>query len=83
MADEDKVETRYHYEFIHNVLGHFYKDTLDYFADYLYPRFTEWKIIGTYDKAVQYLLQNEKAGRETDQPQKPALILNLRESVDI
>ena len=76
MADEDKVETRYHYEFIHNVLGHFYKDTLDYFADYLYPRFTEWKIIGTYDKAVQYLLQNEKAGRETDQPQKPALILN-------
>ena len=76
MADEDKIETRYHYEYIHNVLGHFYKDTLDYFASYLYPRFENWKIIGTYDKAVEYLNKQEQYQRETDQPNKPGLILN-------
>ena len=75
MADEDKIETRFHYEFIHNVLGHFYKDTLDYFSDYLYPRF-QWKVVSTYDKAVEYLMKNIEYGREVDQAMKPALILN-------
>lgn len=75
MADIDKIETRYNYTYIHNVIGHFMKDTLDYFADYLYPRF-EWKVVSTYDKAVEYLMKNTQFGRETDMPMKPALILN-------
>jgi len=75
LKDSDRNPNRYHYEFIHNVLGNFMKDLLDYFSTYLYPRF-QWTAIGTYDKAVAYLTQNEKYGRETDQAMKPALILN-------
>ncbi len=69
------IDTRYNYEFIHNVFGHFYHDTMEYFSTYLYPRF-EWKVVGTYDKAVEYLNKNAQYGRETDMPMKPALILN-------
>jgi len=77
MSDSEKIETRYNYQFIHNVFGHFMQDTLDYFADYLYPRFENWKIISTYDKAIQYLNQLSAGdGHETDMPTKPALILN-------
>lgn len=82
MGDQDKIETRYHYEFIHNVFGHFIKDTLDYFSNYLYPRFGMWSIISTYDKAVQYMLESDKMGREPDQPLKPALILNPSGDLD-
>jgi hypothetical protein len=73
MADSDKIDTRYEYFWIHNVFGHFVKDTLDYFADYLYPRFT-WKVVGSYDKAVEYLNKQVQYARETDQPMRPALI---------
>ena len=73
MADSDKIETRYNYFWIHNVFGHFVKDTLDYFSDYLYPRF-QWKVVGTYDKAVEYLNKQTQYARETDQPMRPALI---------
>lgn len=76
MGDAEKIETRYNFIFIHNVFGHFYKDLLDYFSDYLYPRF-EWKVIGTYHKAVEYLSKLEQyGGEDTDQPNVPALILN-------
>lgn len=75
MGDADKIGTRYNYVFIHNVFGNFYKDLLDYFSDYLYPRF-EWKIVGTYYKAIEYLQKNSQYGQEVDQPNLPALILN-------
>jgi len=75
MADVNKIETRYNYMWIHSVFGHFVKDTLDYFSDYLYPRF-QWKVIGSYDKAVEYIKKQEQYGRETDQPMKPGLILD-------
>lgn len=65
----------YHHMFIHNVLANFYKDTLDYFSDYLYPRF-EWTVMGTYTKAVEYINKNSLVGRESDKPNLPALILN-------
>jgi len=74
-SDADLIETRYNYQYIHNVIGHFYKDTLDYFADYLYPRF-EWKIVSTYEKAVEYMSKQTQYNREPDMPMKPALILN-------
>jgi len=64
------------YHFIHNTYAHFFKDTLDYFAEYLYPRF-EHTVIGTYDKAVEYIIKKtEYEGREIEKPRLPALILN-------
>lgn len=66
---------KYHYTFIHNVFGAFIENTLDYFADYLYPRFAH-QVVGTYDKAVEYLKKEEQYGREGDKPDLPAIILN-------
>ena len=74
-ADSDMDENRYHYFFIHNVFGHFFHDSLDYFSSYLYPRF-EWTVCATYDKAVEYIEKTKKLGREADAPNLPAIILN-------
>lgn len=74
-SDEDMVTTRYHYHYIHNVYGNFFNDTMEYFTTYLHPRF-EYKVIGTYDKAVEYLEKQEQYNRETDKPMLPALVLN-------
>lgn len=74
-AEEQMVTTRYNYQFIHNVFGHFFKDMLDYFADYLYPRF-DFKVVGTYDKAIEWINKTTQYEREVDQPMRPALILN-------
>jgi hypothetical protein len=73
--DDIKVPTRYHPIFIHNVFGHFFHDTLEYFSSYLYPRF-EWRTVSTYDKAVEYIERQKTLGREPDMPMKPAFILN-------
>ena len=75
VSDADMNPNRYHYQFIHNVFGHFFKDTLDYFTTYLYPRF-EYRVVGTYDKAVEYLNKEAALNREVDMPNLPALILN-------
>jgi len=83
MSDEETTygwqegTQREHSFFIHNAFGHFFKDTLDYFSEYLYPRF-EWTVVGTFDKAVEYIekKENELGGREADKPNLPALILN-------
>lgn len=69
------AQSRETYHFIHNVFGHFFKDMLDYFSTYLYPRF-EYRVVGTYDKAVEYLAKRSQYSRETDQPLLPALVLN-------
>lgn len=76
MADQDKIDTRFNYFWIHNVFGHFIKDTMDYFAEYLYPRFSPWKVIGTFDKAVEYINKQTEHGRELDQPLRPGLVLD-------
>jgi len=73
-SDENKNEHRYHYHFIHGVFGNFFKDVLDYF-EYLYPRF-DYKIVSTYEKAVEYIKKKEQLGRENDKPNLPALVLN-------
>ena len=75
MADVDRIGTRYHYEFIHNVLANFFADALDYFTEYLHPRFS-YRVVGVYDKAVEYLSKVDQYSRETDKPLLPALILN-------
>jgi len=66
---------QYHHHFIHNVFGCFIENTLEYFGDYLYPRFKH-KVVGTYDKAVEYITKQEHYGHEGDKPNLPALILN-------
>lgn len=71
--ENERVE---HYTFIHNVLAHFYRDSLDYFSSYLYPRF-HWEVMGTYDKAVEYITKKTENGElETDKPNVPSIILN-------
>lgn len=61
--------------FIHNAFANFFKDSLDYFSLCLYPRF-EYRVVSTYDKAVEYLMKKAQYNRETDKPVLPALILN-------
>lgn len=73
--NENEIQTRWRYHFIHNVYANFFADMLDYFSTYLYPRF-EYTVVGTYDKAVEYLEKCQQYERETDKPLLPALILN-------
>ncbi len=76
ISDDDMIDTRYHYMFIHNVFADFVHDTLKYFSEYLYPRFN-YTVVGTYDKAVEYIKKKEVLdGREEDKPNLPALVLN-------
>jgi hypothetical protein len=80
-----KTPTRYFYTYIHNVYAGFFRDLLDYFL-WIYPRF-EWWVMGTYDKAVEYLTKQEYLGssaqllaaqvpREQDMPMKAAIVMN-------
>jgi hypothetical protein len=78
----DREGRRDIYFFIHNVYANFFKDSLDYFSLHLYPRF-EYKVVGTYDKAVEYLQKQCQYGRETDKPNNPALILNPSGDFDL
>jgi hypothetical protein len=48
---------------------------LDYFSVTLYPRF-EYRVVATYDKAVEYLSKRQQYCRETDKPFLPTLVLN-------
>ena len=70
------------YFFIHNVYANFFKDALDYFSLHLYPRF-EYKVVGTYDKAVEYLNKQCELNREADKPNLPALVLNPSGDFDL
>jgi hypothetical protein len=78
----DREGQRDLYFFIHNVYANFFKDALDYFSLHLYPRF-EYKVVGTYDKAVEYLAKQCELGRESDKPNLPALILNPSGDFDL
>ena len=62
--------------FIHNVFGHFFSSTLDYFTGTLYDRIG-FSVVSTYDKAVEYCNKKGLLGREADRPLLPALILNI------
>jgi hypothetical protein len=70
------------YLFIHNVYANFFKDSLDYFSLHLNPRF-QHRVVGTYDKAVEYITKVCQYDRETDKPQLPALILNPSGDFDL
>lgn len=70
------------YWFIHNVYANFFKDSLDYFSLHLYPRF-EHRVVGTYDKAVEYITKTCQYDREVDRPMLPAIILNPSGDFDL
>ena len=70
--DQDR---KYHYFFIHNVIGDFFHATLEYFGPYLYERF-KYRVVTTFDKAVEFLDKKENYDRETDMPRLPALVLD-------
>jgi len=78
----DREPRRDLYFFIHNVYANFFKDSLDYFSLHLYPRF-EHRVVGTYDKAVEYIQKTCQYDRETDKPMLPALILNPSGDFDL
>jgi len=78
----DREPRRDLYFFIHNVYANFFKDSLDYFSLHLYPRF-EHRVVGTYDKAVEYIQKVCQYDRETDRPMLPALILNPSGDFDL
>jgi len=69
------AKDRYHYRFIHNVLGDFFGECVDHFGGYLHNRF-KYKVVSTYDKAVEFLNKEEQYDRETDMPNLPAFILD-------
>ncbi|MHA1231508.1 MAG: hypothetical protein ACTSPQ_12755 [Candidatus Helarchaeota archaeon] len=71
----DREPRRDLYWFIHNVYANFFKDSLDYLSLHLYPRF-EHRVVGTYDKAVEYIIKTCQYEREVDKPMLPAIILN-------
>lgn len=78
----DREPRRDLYFFIHNVYANFFKDSLDYFSLHLYPRF-EHRIVGTYDKSVEYIQKECQYDREVDKPMLPALILNPTGDFDL
>lgn len=73
--DSDMIEERYHPIFIHGVFASYFNDVLEYFTTYLQPRF-EYRVVSTYDKAVEYLEKKAQFNREMDVPDLPAFILN-------
>ena len=78
----DREGRRDLYFFIHNVYANFFKDALDYFSLHLYPRF-EYKVVGTYDKAVEYLNKMCELNKEANKPNLPALVLNPSGDFDL
>jgi len=78
----DREGRRDLYFFIHNVYANFFKDSLDYLSLHMYPRF-EHRVVGTYDKAVEYIEKVCQYDRETDRPQLPALVLNPSGDFDL
>ena len=61
--------------FIHNVFGSFFSGVLDWFGDEFYPRF-EYKVIGTYDKAVKFFNDKKQMGVDPSDKFLPSLSLD-------
>jgi hypothetical protein len=61
--------------FIHNCFGSFFSGVLDWFADDFYQRFN-YKVIGTYDKAVKFLNDRKQMGVDPSGQILPAISLD-------
>ena len=62
------------HHYINNCFGAFYRGVLNFFADTFYP--FEYKVIGTYDKAVEFFNKKKELGSETDQKLMPSITLD-------
>lgn len=79
------TKQKHHYAFVHNAFGQFIESTRDYFVSEFFGRF-KWSVIGTFDKAVEYINKQDKGkgppfdppgqGPPSQQPELPALIIN-------
>lgn len=70
------VRSSFHYHYINNIFGEFFKGLGDFFRTELFPRSTEL-VIGTYDKSVQhYTNRQTEAGGEKHIPGYPFLTLD-------
>lgn len=63
------------YFFINNCLGSFFKGVLNWFGDEFYPRFN-YKVIGTYDKAVEFFNKQKQTCNEPNSPLTPSITLD-------
>ena len=61
--------------YINNNIGSFLKGTLNWFGDVFYPRIN-YKVIGTYEKSVEYFNKLKENRREIDHPIFPSLTLD-------
>ena len=68
------MKTLYIVPFTHNMLSDIYKSFLDFFSGQ-FPRIN-WKVMGTYFKAVEFLNKKQQMGREVDMPMLPMMSLN-------
>ena len=61
--------------FINNCLGAFFRGTLNWFGDVFYPRI-QYKVIGTYEKSVEYFNKKRQLSREVDKNLLPSITLD-------
>jgi hypothetical protein len=61
--------------FVHNCFGSFFSGVLDWFGDEFYQRFN-YKVIGTYDKAVKFLNDRKQMGVDPNGQILPAISLD-------
>lgn len=83
MSEENSVDpnlrSKYYTEglhfFVNDCLGSFFRGTLNWFADMMYPRIN-YRVIGTYDKSVEYFTKKKRHGHEIDKNILPSLTLD-------
>jgi len=61
--------------FIHNCFGSFFSGILNWFGDEFYPRFN-YKVIGTYDKSVEFFKKKKELGTEVSVNLLPSITLD-------
>jgi len=61
--------------FIHNTFGSYFSGVLDWFGEKFYPRF-EYKVIGTYDKAVKFFKSRREMGIDPNGKLLPSVSLD-------
>ena len=67
--------------FIHNTLASVYRGILNWFGNQFYDRL-QYKILGTYEKSVEFFEKKQQFGKEIDTPFLPALNLDPAYSLD-
>jgi len=76
---QSQFESRYYDQgihfFVNNCLGSFFRGTLNWFADQFYPRIN-YRVIGTYEKSVEYFTKKKTHGHEIDKNILPSLTLD-------